>query len=306
MTPVLAPFVFVAGLILGSFLNVCIYRLPRGLSVVRPGSACPNCGTPVKPYDNVPVLSWLILRGRCRKCKAPITPRYMIVELVCGLLFLATLYVFGPTLAAVKYAVLSFLLLGLIFTDAETQLLPDAMTIPGTVIGLAFSLFVPLNDVVTQLGPAVLDRHLDWRFASFLDSLLGALVGAGFIWAARIGYWLVRRVEGMGLGDVKLMALIGSFIGFKLTLFTILGASIAGALYGLSAVPVVWVKRRRRWLSRGHGSSVARERATQSARLVLRYHAMPFGVFLGSVALLAVFFGHRLLSWYWSQLPVQG
>src|SRR6266516_7532713 len=139
------------GLIIGSFLNVVAYRLPRGESLSHPPSRCPSCEAPIRPYDNVPVLSWLLLRGRCRHCKARISARYLVVELLTGALFLACYAYFGLTLAALKYCVLGFLLLGLIFTDAETFLLPDKMTLPGLAIGILFSLIVPVNDLASQL-----------------------------------------------------------------------------------------------------------------------------------------------------------
>ena len=145
MDPVFASSIFLFGLAFGSFLNVCIYRLPRGLSVVAPRSACPKCKQPIAFYDNLPVLSWLILGGRCRHCKTKITPRYLLIELLTGLLFLACYWYFGLTLATLKYCVFGFLLLGLIFTDAETKLLPDKMTLPGLALGLVFSLLVPVQ-----------------------------------------------------------------------------------------------------------------------------------------------------------------
>src|SRR5437899_2437299 len=137
---------FVFGLVLGSFLNVCIYRMPRELSVVTPRSACPACGKPIAAYDNIPVLSWLLLRGKCRNCRAPISPRYAVVELLTGILFALSCFMAGPTLTAVKLCAFSFLLIGLIFTDAETKLLPDLLTKPGIGVGLIFSLFVPVLD----------------------------------------------------------------------------------------------------------------------------------------------------------------
>src|SRR5579863_3639252 len=146
---------FALGLAFGSFLNVCIYRLPRGKSVVSPGSACPQCKDPIRFYDNVPILSWLVLRGRCRNCRNWISPRYLLVELLTGLLFLACYQHFGHALATVKYCTFGFLLLGLIFTDAETQLLPDKLTLTGLALGLLFSLTVPVNDLVSQLLPGV-------------------------------------------------------------------------------------------------------------------------------------------------------
>lgn len=294
---------FVLGLIFGSFLNVCVYRLPRGKSVVAPRSACPHCGRMIPLYDNLPVLSWLILRGRCRNCKQPISPRYLAVEVLTGLLFAGCYLHFGLGLAMLKCMVLGFLLLGLIFTDAETKLLPDALTLPGFAIGVLFSLFVPVNDLASQIMPGIVPLSLrydvSWRIWSLADSLLGAAVGASFLYGAAAIYLRARGVEGMGFGDVKLMALIGAFLGTKLTVLTIFAASLAGSLFGLSTVLAVWIKRKRRIAARANAPADASQRAWRSARLALRFYEMPFGVFLGSMALLAFFFGHDLLSWYW-------
>ena len=307
MDPALASAIFVAGLAFGSFLNVCIYRLPRDLSVVSPRSACPKCGKQIAAYDNIPVLSWLLLLGRCRNCKAPITPRYALVELLVGAAFLGCYLYFGWTLATLKFCAFAFLLIGLIFTDAETHLLPDALTIPGLFLGLLFSFFVPVNDLASQLVPGVvsmpLSSDLSSRLLSFSDSLLGAAVGAAFIYGAGAIYLRARGVEGMGFGDVKLMAMIGAFLGMKLTILTIFAASISGSLFGLSTVLVVWVKRTRRRIARHHETpSLARQHAWESARIALRRHQMPFGVFLGSMAMIAAFYGDRLLHWYWGLL----
>ncbi len=300
MDPVIAITIFLLGLCFGSFLNVCIYRLPRELSVVRPRSACPQCGTPIRARDNVPVLSWLLLGGRCRACRAPISPRYLVVELVIALLFLACYAEFGLTLFMLKYCILSFLLVGLIFTDAETMLLPDTLTLPGIAVGLLFSLFVPLNDVLSWLLPRTMPATTgySWRVLSLADALFGAALGAGFVYGAGMFYKLLRHVEGMGFGDVKLMAMIGAFLGPKLTLLTLFAASIAGALYGLTLIPVVWVKRTRRY-ARTRKRPAAQARAWQSAKKVYRHYNMPFGVHLGAMALLAEFFGSRFLAWYW-------
>lgn len=307
MDPLFQAAIFALGLAFGSFLNVCIYRLPRDLSVVRPGSVCPRCQHPVRFYDNLPVLSWLLLRGRCRDCKARITPRYLIVELLTAFLFLGSYWHFGLTLATLKYCTLGFLLLGLIFTDAETFLLPDKMTLPGLGLGLFFSFLVPVNDLASQLIPGVVSLPVSTRvlahLLSFTDSLLGAAVGAAFIYGAGAIYLRARGVEGMGFGDVKLMAMIGAFLGVKLTIFTIFAASIAGSLFGLSTVLVVWVKRTRRRMARMHEPArQARRRAWESAVIALRHHQMPFGVFLGSMAMLAFFSGNWFLDWYWGLL----
>jgi leader peptidase (prepilin peptidase)/N-methyltransferase len=298
--------IFGLGLCFGSFLNVCIYRLPRQKSVVTPRSACPHCGDPIPLYHNVPVLSWLILRGKCRSCKQPISPRYLLVELLTGALFLACYLHFGLSLAMLKCAVLGFLLLGLIFTDAETKLLPDAMTLPGLALGIGLSLVVPVNDLASRIIPGLVSRaiggEISWRVWSLSDSVLGAAVGASFLYGAAAIYLRARGVEGMGFGDVKLMAMIGAFLGTKLTMLTIFAASLAGSSFGLSTVLAVWIKRRRRNHARGTPTIEARRRAWQSARLALRYYEMPFGVFLGSMALLSFLFGNRLLRWYWRAL----
>jgi leader peptidase (prepilin peptidase)/N-methyltransferase len=297
---------FAFGLAFGSFLNVCIYRLPRGLSVVLPESACPDCKAPIRFYDNVPVLSWVILRGRCRSCGSSITPRYVIVELLTGALFLGCYAHFGLTLVTVKYCIFGFLLLGLILTDAETFLLPDKMTLTGLAIGLGFSLIVPVNDLASQVLPGMIpsSRLPDtWHLLSLADSLLGAIVGASFIYGAGAIYLRARGIEGMGFGDVKLMAMIGAFFGIKLTIFTIFAGSIAGSLFGLWTILAVWIKRTRRRIVRNHEpAKQARRRAWESAAIALRRHQMPFGVFLGGMAMVAIFFGNQFFRWYWGLL----
>jgi leader peptidase (prepilin peptidase) / N-methyltransferase len=300
--PVLAAVIFVLGLAFGSFLNVCVYRLPRGISVVTPRSACPKCGHGIALYDNMPVLSWMILRGRCRHCKAPISPRYWMIELLTGALFLACFWYFGLTLSTLKYCAFGFLLLGLIFTDAETKLLPDKMTLTGLAFGLIFSLIVPVNDLVSQFLPGVANLpfsgDVSVRVFSLFDSLLGAIVGASFIYGAGAIYLRWRGTEGMGFGDVKLMAMIGAFLGIKLTVLTIFTGSIAGSVFGLTTVLIVWLKRTHRFAKRIADKAAARRRAWQSAQVVYRNYQMPFGVFLGSMALVALFFGDRFLRWY--------
>ncbi len=298
--------VFVLGLCFGSFLNVCIYRLPLGKSVVTPRSACPHCGDMIPLYHNLPVISWMVLGGKCRACKQPISPRYLAIEVLTGLLFLGCYAYFGLTLAALKCAVFGYLLLGLIFTDAETKLLPDAMTLPGIVLGIAFSLFVPVNDLASRIMPGLVSpamrSEISWRLWSLSDSLLGAAIGASFLYGAAAIYLRARGVEGMGFGDVKLMGLIGAFLGTRLTVLTIFASSLAGSAFGLSTVLAIWLKRTRRNQARGNSSSDARRRAWNSARLALRYYEMPFGVFLGAMAIACFLFGNRLLNWYWRGL----
>ena len=302
MDPIFASAIFLLGLAFGSFLNVCIYRLPLGLSVVKPRSLCPRCQRPIAFFDNIPVLSWLILGGRCRQCKAAISVRYLFIELLTGGVFLACYWHFGLTLATLKYCVFGFLLLGLIFTDAETKLLPDKLTLPGLVVGMLFSLFVPVNDLASQFLPAAVNlpfgSDLVAPLMSALDALLGAAVGAGFIYGAGAIYLRWRGIEGMGFGDVKLMAMVGAFVGIKLTVFTIFTASLVGSLFGVGTVLLVWVKRTHRFMRSLADAQAARRRGWQSAQMVYRFYQMPFGVFLGSMALVAFFFGNKFLHWY--------
>jgi leader peptidase (prepilin peptidase)/N-methyltransferase len=304
--PALALAIFALGLAFGSFLNVCIYRLPRGLSVIHPGSACPKCEHPIRFYDNVPILSWLILRARCRHCKAPISPRYLVVELLTGTLFLTCYAYFGLTLATLKYCTFGFLLLGLIFTDAETRLLPDKMTLPGVVLGLLFSLVVPVNDLVSRMLLGVIylpAASASGPWLSLLQSVMGAAAGASFIYGAGAIYLRARGVEGMGFGDVKLMAMVGAFLGIRLTIFTLFSASLVGSFVGLWTVLVVWSKRTRRRMIRHHESaSLARRHGWESANIALRRFPMPFGTFLGSMAMIASFFGDQFFRWYWRLL----
>ena len=303
ITPIILPALFLLGLIFGSFLNVCIYRMPQGLSVVAPRSACPQCKTPIRAYDNIPVISWIVLRGRCRDCKAPISPRYAVVELLTACLFLASFLHFGFTLQAVKACVLSFLLLGLVLTDADCHLLPDALTLPGFGIGLVFSLLVPVDDAFTSMIPASLwgaiPPEFSWRLASLLDALAGAALGAGFIYGAGFLYLKWKGIEGMGFGDVKLMGMIGSFLGMRLTLLVIFAAAVVGSIFGLAMIFVVWRKRLRRRLARSkEPASVARRRAWHSARLLYRQFEIPFGSFLGTAALVMFFYGDSIVRWY--------
>ena len=336
--PIVALAFFVFGLVFGSFANVCIHRLPRRIlaqdelaeldrqppadqpsaererlraelrasSVVGPRSACPACKTQIRWYDNIPLLSWLLLGGRCRHCRAPISLRYPAVELLTALLFLACYARFGATLAAAKFCLLSFLLVALIFTDARWRLLPDALTFPGLGLGLAFSFAVPVNDaflrMLAGMGLPVAARSP--ALASFLQALAGAAAGASFIYGAGMIYKRARGVEGMGLGDAKLMAMIGAFVGVGLTVFTLFTASLLGSVFGLATVLSVWVRRtRRRMTRRSEPFAAARRHAWRSAVLVYRHFELPFGVFLGSMALAAAFFGNALMAWYWERFP---
>lgn len=264
--------------------------------MVSPRSACPKCETPIAGYDNIPVLSWILLGGKCRKCKAPISSRYAGVELLTGFFFAVSYFTEGFSLGALKLCVLSFLLIGLIFTDAETKLLPDLLTKPGIALGLIFSALVPLEGPAHHFLPA-LDN---WRILSTINSLAGVVLGAAFIWGVALLYEAVRGVEGMGRGDVKLMALIGAFLGVELTLVVLLLGSVIGSFFGIFLILWVWIKRlaRRRRTHATEAMGVSRSRAWNSAILIYRNFEIPFGVFLGAAALITAFWGMVLVRWY--------
>ncbi len=271
--------VFVLGLVVGSFLNVCVRRIPQGMSVVRPASRCPACQTPIKPYDNIPVLSYVILRGKCRGCGARISLLYPVVELLTGLLFLACFATFGLTLEAAKWAAFCSLLVVLIFTDLCERLLPDAVNFLGLGIGIAFSLVVNSADgTALWLSRRLFEFSPPGPALSLADALFGAALGSGLLWVVAEGYFRLRGREGMGLGDVKMMAMAGAFLGPKRTVVTILAGSLLGSVLGLLFI-VAWRK----------GSN----------------YELPFGTFLGVAGLLVVFFGAPVLDWYQSLLLVR-
>ncbi len=258
-------FVVLLGLAFGSFLNVCITRLPRHESVVAPRSRCPRCLTPILNRDNVPVLGWLLLRGRCRSCGARIPIRYPLIELATPALFLLCwlrtgegFYPFG-----IEIAVFCWLLLGLAAMDAETLLLPDAFTLPGIVLGVLVSY---------QGGPSEYDRPLK-RLAM---SVLWAAFAAALVLLIRGLYWLARRREGIGLGDAKLLAMIAAWLGPWQAVLVLFLAAICATAYGL--VLIAWVRTRR-----SYGKLTAR---------------IPLGAFLSAAGILAVFEGDSILRWY--------
>ncbi len=207
-------FVFLFGLVIGSFLNVCIVRIPEQKSIVSPASACPKCGAAVRPYDNIPVVSYLVLRGKCRSCKATISWMYPVVELLNALLFLACYLAFGLTAEALKWAIFSSLLIVLVFTDLRERILPDVVNFTGFGLALVLSLFTRPTD-----GTALLIANHLFAFPpptpvlSLADSLLGAAAGSGFLWLVSEAYFRLRGREGMGLGDVKMMLMAGAFLG---------------------------------------------------------------------------------------------
>jgi leader peptidase (prepilin peptidase)/N-methyltransferase len=244
--------IFIFGMCIGSFLNVCIYRLPSSTSIINPSrSFCPQCNSAIQFYDNIPVFSYLWLKGRCRNCKASISLRYPLIELMTGILAIAILFMFGVTLEGVVYFVFISSLLVITFIDIDHKIIPDIISLPGIPLGLAASFVLPAM--------------------TFKSSLLGLLVGGGSLLLVAWSYSLITRKEGMGGGDIKLLGMIGTFIGWKGVLFTIFVASLAGTFVGMIAM-----------LLKGKN---------------LKF-AIPFGPFLSIGAMSFVFFGEKVLFWY--------
>jgi len=260
MTLLLGFYAFAVGAIVGSFLNVVIHRYPREESVVFPGSHCPQCNAAIRWYDNIPILSFIVLRARCRACGASIAWRYPLVELANALFYLAVFLRTGPTVTFVIVAAIISMTIALIYIDADIQILPDVIDLPGIAIGLGAG----------ALGLGILHPSL-MLADSLLDSLFGALLGAAILLALIGVYWLVRRAEGMGLGDVKMLAMIGAVTGWRAVPGVLLLASVAGAIIGLPAA-----------IRSGRGMR----------------EALPFGVFLGIGFLGVLFFGHTMAGWY--------
>ena len=257
------------GLLIGSFLNVCIYRWPRDLSVVRPRSFCPGCEQPVAAYDNIPVLSYLLLRGKCRRCGAPIPWRYPLVELLTAAAFLWFTATEGLTLAAARDCSFAAILVALVFADLETLLLPDELTLGGLALGFAWAWFVPVHGA---LGALLLGSSQNPHVLSMVESLLGALIPSGALWLTGLLYQRLRHREGLGFGDVKMLAMMGAFLGLASTLLALVAGSLLGSVLGLGYIVI------------------AKKNAAE--------YELPFGVFLGIGGLLALTAGASLLHWY--------
>lgn len=272
-------YAFLLGLLIGSFLNVCILRIPRDESVVLPASHCPSCGAHIKPYDNIPVLSWLLLRGRCRKCKAPISAQYPAVELFTGLLFVGCYLMFGLTFEALKWAIFAALLVVLTITDLRERILPDVVNFTGLGLALALSLVTkPVDGSAGWIAGRLLGLSLPVPALSLADALIGAAAASGLLWIVAEGYFRLRGREGMGLGDVKMMAMAGAFLGLQRGMLTILLGSLLGSLIGSAVI---------------------------AFRHKGRDFELPFGTFLGAGAILVVFFGSATLDWYRSFLTLR-
>ena len=253
---------FVLGAIIGSFLNVCIYRMPRDESVIRPGSKCPACGAAIRFYDNIPLVSYLVLRGRCRKCGKAISIRYVMVELLMAVLFTALFRLFGLSVELAAALVFASILAVISFIDLELLIIPDALSLGGLVLGLLISFF---------RSPPLFRQSFLIPFGSlpaFLQSVSGVLLGGGILYVIAKIYRIARKTEGMGGGDIKLLAMIGAFCGITGVVFALVSGSIIGTLVGL---PLMFIKR-------------------QGTK-----YAIPFGPFLSLGALLYVTIGNRVI-----------
>ena len=244
--------IFIIGMCIGSFLNVCIYRLPESKSIADPPrSICQSCNSHIRFYDNIPVVSYLLLKGRCRHCDAPISFRYPLVEVMSGTVAISLLFTFGLSLEGLVYFVFISSLLVITFIDIDHKIIPDIISLPGIPIGLVASFALPT--------------------VTFKDSAIGLLIGGGSLWFVAWAYNLIARRDGMGGGDIKLLAMIGTIIGWKGVIFTIFAASTVGSCVGIAVM-----------LIKGKDMKFA----------------IPFGPFLSIGAIAYVFFGSRFLSWY--------
>jgi leader peptidase (prepilin peptidase) / N-methyltransferase len=267
------------GLVIGSFLNVCIVRIPGRKSVVIPASACPKCGAAIRPWDNIPVMSWMLLGGKCRACKTRISAMYPAVELLTAVLFWGCYYAFGLTTEALKWAIFSALMIVLVFTDMRERILPDVVNYSGFVAGLLLSLVTkPSDGTALWLANRMFDFPPPAPVISLADALLGAAFGSGLLWLVAEAYFRLRGREGMGLGDVKMMLMAGTFLGLKRTLLTILAGSVLGSVLGLAFM-------------------LARRKESD--------YELPFGSFLGMAAVLVMFFGTPVVNWYLSLMMVR-
>jgi leader peptidase (prepilin peptidase)/N-methyltransferase len=288
---VVIAFFFIFGTVIGSFLNVCISRIPEGVSIVAPGSRCPRCEAPIKAYDNVPLLGWLWLRGKCRSCGFPISPMYPLVELLTGMLFVACYLDFGVTQATVKWLMFSCLIVVLTITDLRVRMLPDLVNWPGFVAGLFLSVVVPPEDgTALFLSANLFHRVPPVRLLGFLDALVGAAFGSLLLWGTAALYKVVRGREGMGLGDVKMMAMVGAFLGLRGTFLTILLGTLLGSVVGGAIILGLYVSG---WqLVLAERASRRRLGTVTGLRwAIASQYQLPLGTFLGIAALLVVYVG---------------
>jgi leader peptidase (prepilin peptidase)/N-methyltransferase len=294
------PFFFLLfGIVVGSFLNVCISRIPEGVSIVSPGSRCPRCQKPIKPYDNIPVFGWLLLRGKCRNCGLPISPMYPLVEFATGLIFVLTFYEYGLTLLTLKWLIFSCLIIVLVVTDFRVRILPDLVNFPGLAMGIVLAFRVPILDSTAGTLFFLIGFHefpfQTEMFFNVLNAVLGALLGSMLLWGAAALYKLVRKREGMGMGDVKMMAMVGSFLGPRGAFLTILLGTLLGSVIGLLWIGILYMFGWKRAVAdraakRGLGNISAIRWAIASQ------YQLPLGTFLGIGALSVVYALPWLLS----------
>src|ERR1044072_3825364 len=277
--PIACTFIGILGALIGSFLNVVIHRVPREQSIVLPNSACPSCRTPLRAYDNIPILSFLILGGKCRTCKKPISIRYPIVEAITAILFVLVTIHDGVSFALPFDLVFVAALVALVFIDAEHMLLPNVITYPGMIFAIVMRLAVPY-----LAGPAHLDDlpglmlwlpSLPMWSVSLIGAAIGALAGGGSLWLMGFLWEKLRGVEAMGLGDVKMMFMVGAFLGWRLTVLTIFVGVFSGSLIGIGMMV---------------------RRGDRNMQMML-----PFGIFLGAGAIASLLVGHQIVEWYGSQ-----
>jgi leader peptidase (prepilin peptidase) / N-methyltransferase len=277
--PEIIAYVFIGaiGAAIGSFLNVVIHRVPREQSVVRPNSACPHCGKPIRSYDNIPILSWLLLAGKCRNCGSRIAWRYPAVELLTSLLFLLTYSQIGFSPFLPVGLCFVAVMVALVFIDAEHMILPNVITYPLFIISIVIRITFPLllaggyfpDAAAYPLG--LLAGYPPWLI-SFIGAILGALVGGGSLWLVGEVWKRLRGVDAMGLGDVKMMLGVGALLGWRLAILSIFLGAFSGALAG----SIVILRQK--------------ERDLQAQ--------IPFGIFLGIGSIVALLFGEKLISWY--------
>jgi leader peptidase (prepilin peptidase) / N-methyltransferase len=278
--PIAYAFTGIFGAVIGSFLNVVIHRVPREQSIVFPNSACPSCRNSLRFYDNIPILSFLILRGRCRSCRNPISIRYPVVEAITAILFVLVTIQNGTSLALLFDLVFVAALIALIFIDAEHMILPNVITYPGMVFAIIARIAIPYLAGPGQLDdlPGLIQRlppNLPLWAVSLIGAASGALVGGGSLWLMGFIWEKLRGVEAMGLGDVKMMFMVGGFLGWRLAILTIFVGVFSGSLVGIAIM-----------LRRGN----------RNLQMML-----PFGIFLGAGAIASLLIGHRIVEWYGSQ-----
>jgi len=243
--------IFVLGLIVGSFNNVCIYRIPRNESIIYPASRCPKCRSSIKPIDNIPLLSYILLKGKCRNCGSKISIQYPVVEFITGIIYTFIFLIYGLTLQSLIYIILSSALIIIAFIDLNRQIVPDMISLPGIAIGLILSFFVP--------------------YISFINSVLGVVVGGGIIFIIGLAGSVIFKKEAMGGGDVKLAAMIGAFLGWKYTIISLFLGFFLGALVGIFLI---------------------------LSKIKSKEDMVPFGPFIASGSFITFLWGEKIFSWY--------